>query len=296
MLDFVCQRCGTTYHAEESHAGKMIRCRQCGELVSVVAPARPVTKCGHCGKPMDAPEGHARCGAPARQVGSSKLRSLRWFAAGGRRYSRRNLVFLLAVVVVIIGVVMNVSGVFQRTDIGSRTTGGSTGNSTAQSPAPAADAANTACSVENSMVSSSLSNGTEIRNRRRLNGRGKLEVENGNSMDAVVNLVDVDAKRIVRSFYIKANNKFTEPDIAPGLYHVQFVIGNDRDTKARRFARCAEYQQFPDNLEYSEPEDESTGKVAITTYQITLHDVFDGNVHIIPMNGQAFDAMMVQSE
>jgi hypothetical protein len=303
MLDFVCQGCGTTYHAAESHIGKMIRCRQCGELVPVTEPARQLTKNGHCDKPMDSSEAHGFCGGPARQERGSNLRS-RWFPAGGAPSSKRHLALLLAsvLIVVMIGFVLKEFNIFHPVEIRSNADEESNRTSSAASLSPTADSqpssptVNTACGVNDSGASSSLHNGTEILKRRRVSGKGTLEVENGNSTDAAVNLVDTKTNKIVRRFYVEANNRFTASGIAPGIYQVYFETGHDWNSETRKFNRCAETRRFLNDFEYSESEDEATGTTHFIGGYITLHKVVGGTAHTVPIDQRIFDEMMAQSE
>jgi len=94
----------------------------------------------------------------------------------------------------------------------------------------------------------SLPNGTEIRKRRHLNGRGELTVENGSLDDAVVHLVDLNTGRTIRTFYVKTDNTFTERQIPPGLYGVYFATGIGWDVALKAFNLNASYSHFGKNL------------------------------------------------
>lgn len=305
MLDFVCQRCGITYHAEESHTGKMIRCRQCGELVTVTAPLRPLMKCAHCDRPMDAPEGHALCGANGRQARGSIFRFPRRFTVGGRQYTKRDFALLFASVLVLLftGFVLNPVHIFRQGGIRSNGEEVSSRTSIAQPPAPAADsqpsspADNTACGINDTGGSStSLPNGTEIRKRRRVSRDGDLEVQNGASTDAVVYLVDFNTKELVRNFYVQANNAFTESNIAPGVYRLVFATGRGWNSGTRSFDRCAAYRQFDETLDYSESKAQATGRVGSWHYRATLQPVVNGNARTTPIDKRLFDQMVTQPD
>ena len=138
----------------------------------------------------------------------------------------------------------------------------------------------------------SLPNGTELRKRRRLNGRGELTVENGTSSDAVVHLVDLSSEKTIRTFYVKAGNTFTERQISPGLYEVYFATGTDWNAGLRTFNSSANYHQFGRNLEFSEKRDPEKGKIEYGTYQITLQPVMGGNAATFPSDKSAFDKLM----
>jgi DNA-directed RNA polymerase subunit RPC12/RpoP len=300
MLDFQCQRCGTAYHAEESHAGKIIRCRQCEELVFITRPPRPVVKCSHCGRPMNAPEGHALCGATPR---ASNFRFPRWPTAGGKQFSKRHfaLLFSLVLTLAILGFAVNPFEIFRQGQIGSnRNEESSRISSAARPPVPTVQpfspAESTSCGINDSMDSSGLANGTEILRPRRLNGKGKLDVENGNSTDAVVNLVDLATNVSVRKFYVQAHNRVTESEIASGIYQLRFATGRNWDSGIQSFTRCKEIQKYDDSFEFSEHVDTATGRANYDHYSITLHRVVGGNAHTTPIDEQSFEGITAQSE
>jgi len=138
----------------------------------------------------------------------------------------------------------------------------------------------------------SLPNGTEIRKRRHLNGRGELTVENGTLDDAVVHVVDLQTGKTIRTFYVKTDNAFTEKQISPGEYGVYFTTGIDWNVELKLFNLSASYSRFGTNLEYTEKIDEDTGKVETVTYKISLQPVHGGNAKIEPSDKDAFDKMM----
>jgi hypothetical protein len=138
----------------------------------------------------------------------------------------------------------------------------------------------------------SLPNGTEIRKRRHLNGRGELTVENGTLDDAVIHVVDLQTGKTIRTFYVKTDNTFTEKQISPGEYGVYFSTGIDWNVELKSFNLNASYSRFGANLEYTERMDEVTGKIETVTYKISLQPVHDGNAKIEPSDKDAFDKMM----
>ena len=137
----------------------------------------------------------------------------------------------------------------------------------------------------------SLPNGTEMRKRRHLNGRGELTVENGSSDDAVVHLVNLNTGETIRTFYVKTDNTFTERQIEPGLYGVFFTTGIGWDVALKTFNLNASYSHFGKNLEYTERIDQDGGKVEKVTYKISLQPVQDGNAEIESLDKESFDKM-----
>jgi curved DNA-binding protein CbpA len=138
----------------------------------------------------------------------------------------------------------------------------------------------------------SLPNGTEIRKRRHLNGRGELTVENGSLDDAVVHLVDLNTGKTIRTFYVKTDNTFTERQIPPGLYGVYFTTGIGWNVALKTFNLNASYSHFGKNLEYTEKIDQDRGKVEKITYRISLQPVQNGNAEIESSDKDSFDKMM----
>jgi hypothetical protein len=138
----------------------------------------------------------------------------------------------------------------------------------------------------------SLPNGTEMRKRRHLNGRGQLTVENGSLDDAVVHLVNLSTEETIRTFYVKTDNTFTERQIEPGLYGVFFTTGIGWNVALKTFSLNASYSHFGKNLEYTERIDQDRGKVEKITYKISLQPVQDGNAEIESLDKDSFDKMM----
>jgi TPR repeat protein len=138
----------------------------------------------------------------------------------------------------------------------------------------------------------SLPNGTEMRTRRHLNGRGELTVENGSLGDAVVHLVDLNTGKTIRTFYVKTDNTFTEQQISPGLYGVYFATGIGWNVALKTFNLNASYSHFGNNLEYTERIDQDRGKVEKIIYKISLQPVQHGNAEIESSDKNSFDKMM----
>jgi|GEM_PF-3156986 len=138
----------------------------------------------------------------------------------------------------------------------------------------------------------SLPNGTEVRKRRNLNGRGELTVENGTSYDAVVLLVDLNSGKTIRTFYVVTGNAFTERQISPGLYGLFFGTGTDWNTATKKFNSAASYSHFGENLEYTEKIDQDTEKVEMITYKVSLQPVLGGSAEIEPSDKDSFDKIM----
>jgi hypothetical protein len=153
-----------------------------------------------------------------------------------------------------------------------------------QNPSPSPDAGKMAVS---------LSNGTEIKSRLRLEGRGELTIKNGTSFDAIVNVVEPRSNWVVRSFYVQAGKNFVEKNIAPGVYEIYFSTGKDWDSKTRSFHDDALYGRFERSIEFYEREDPFTGEVEFRGYEVTLQAVDGGGMACLPVDKQTFQQMMM---
>jgi hypothetical protein len=143
-------------------------------------------------------------------------------------------------------------------------------------------------------AAASLINGTEIKDRLRLDGRGEVTIKNGTSYDAIVNLVEPTTMRAVRSFYVQTGKTFVEKNIAPGRYEIYFSTGKDWDSSTRLFEKDASYGRLERSIEFSEKLDVSTGQVRFCGFEVTLQAVEGGDVASLPVDRQTFQAMMEQ--
>jgi hypothetical protein len=140
----------------------------------------------------------------------------------------------------------------------------------------------------------SLSNGTEIKSRLRIEGCGELKIKNGSGLDAIVNLVESKTRRVVRSFYVQAGKSFVEKNIGPGTYEIYFSTGKDWDSNTRSFLDEASYGRLERRIEFFERAEPSTGQVKFCGYEVTLQAAEGGDVASLPVDKQTFQAMMDQ--
>jgi hypothetical protein len=141
----------------------------------------------------------------------------------------------------------------------------------------------------------SLGNGTEIKSRLMLDGHGELTIKNGTSYDAIVNLVEPQDKRLVRSFYVQSHKEFVEKNIAPGTYEIYFSTGKGWDAKSLSFQDDAVYGRFERQVQFSEHQDPFTGKIEFRGYEVSLQYVEGGDVAAcLPVDKQTFQKMMEQ--
>jgi hypothetical protein len=152
---------------------------------------------------------------------------------------------------------------------------------------------NPAPAPQNGLSAVSLSNGTEIKNRLRLEGHGELTLKNGTSFDAIVNVVEPRGRSVVRSFYVQAGKTFVEKNIAPGIYQVYFSTGKDWDSRTRSFQDDALYGRFERQIDFYETENPLTRNMEFRGYSVTLQYVEGGDEACLPVDKQTFQQMMM---
>lgn len=118
-----------------------------------------------------------------------------------------------------------------------------------------------------------LATGTFIKQAGERNGLGELSIDNGQELDAVAVLSDLNgAPRI--AVYIRSNEAFTIAGIPDGAYHLYFSVGEDWDSGSARFTRRTGFFRFEDSLPFETVPTE-TGQ-QYTVWQVTLHGVVGG--------------------
>jgi hypothetical protein len=142
-------------------------------------------------------------------------------------------------------------------------------------------------------LSRRLPTGTVISSRR-LDGRGKLTIENGTPSDAVLKVVDISSQRSIVDFYVGANNTYTLEGIPDGLFGVYYTSGEDWDESASRFTRNRMYSRFSEPLLFettrttTRTDDEITTHVESAVWSLTLHHVAGGNAKTAEISEQEF--------
>lgn len=125
-----------------------------------------------------------------------------------------------------------------------------------------------------------LVTGTFIKQVGERNGLGELGIDNGQELDSVAVLSDLnDAPRI--AVYIRSNEAFTIGAIPDGTYHLYFSLGEDWDSNSGRFTRRMSLFRFDDPLSFETVPTE-TGQ-QYTVWQVTLHAVAGGTAQTNPV-------------
>lgn len=119
-------------------------------------------------------------------------------------------------------------------------------------------------------------------------GRGysQLTVKNGNSVDAVFKLVDVDTGQTLRFMYVQANDNLTVDDLGTCTCDLRFATGIDWDVDQQKFRRNLALSAFSDPTEFA-----ITVKDAMeywSTLEVTLHPVVGGNARTETLSEDEF--------
>jgi hypothetical protein len=112
-------------------------------------------------------------------------------------------------------------------------------------------------------------NGTYIKSPAR-RGSGRLKVQNGGSVDAVVTLAPSGGKASL-TVYVRAKGSFTASRITDGTYGIYVATGADWDSGAKAFTRNCDFSKFDTPATYR------TTSSTYTQYSITLTPVSGGN-------------------
>lgn len=251
--------CGEDYYADEMHIGSHIRCRKCARFLTI-EPKTPSAS------------------MPPRKANVR------------RAWSRLRLLPVKpvfgAVLVIALAVGMSHPRFANRNEQFP-------GVSEAQMPAPAKAQPNAPSPSPNwvpERVPVSLRTGTWITRPHGIAGRGVLTIENGSGLDAVVKLVTTNPQRkTVWKLYVRAHEQKSVPGIAVGSYLLRFALGLDWDADTRKFLRNTEFYQAGKTLEFTEIEPTVGRTGNYTEIEITLHEMFGGNLQREPINEIMFD-------
>jgi hypothetical protein len=143
------------------------------------------------------------------------------------------------------------------------------------------------------IVYASLPNGKVLsRKQAYFNGPGRLEINNGTSLDAVAKLVNVSVNSSVLTVYIKANSTYEIKDVSDGNYKLFFNLGNDWDDKSKAFAVNSSYEVFEEDFDFttSEYEDDNRIHTRYATFSVTLNPVIGGQAKTEDVNAAEFGA------
>jgi hypothetical protein len=324
MIDFSCPRCGTHYHADESHLGKQIRCTgsYCEEIITVVWQDGRYTTSDQQLQTENERQSKSFSADDLRRR-TAVLRRLKW--------NRGMTLGTIVVLLLAIGFAGYYIGV-RRNELrpspsapanlsssdfelaGSDTSGSkqapqqSLGDQAKRDattpplppgswlidPAKASDLKPPSRrglkikpphAQDAPLAAISVPTGTRIIADQATSGRGELEAINGTFSDAFVIVVDNDTQKRVRDVSVQAKNSFLLDHLDQGNYRVVFATGTDWDSSAEHFRINPNYFEFEKALSFRE----SSGSYERDA--ITLNPVPGGNVRARCISEAEFHAL-----
>ncbi|MFC7107705.1 hypothetical protein ACFQQB_49320 [Nonomuraea rubra] len=128
-----------------------------------------------------------------------------------------------------------------------------------------------------------LRNGSFIR-RSALNGRSSLEIDNGDSLDAVVTVLRGGSKAF--SVYVRKKAKFKIKGVPDGSYKIYFTHGVDWDGKTKAFTRDCSFERFEETVKFKTTV--TATQILWHDWRITLHSISGGNARTAPVDPDDF--------
>ena len=305
MIDIEC-RCGETYHADESHAGRSVRCPKCGMVTKIERSSRVQSTFPSRTEAASIPNTEGR---PAKRVSRSTF-----------GLSRRMKAAILA------GVVFGVFGIAVALDKlwpdSPSKPGVESSATVAQPVAPTATTQShdiqlpvvepspvipnllrqnatlpPAQSSSDDLASLSTTNGEvqqipispcargqqverpqtgmRIEPDEGGSGESQLKISNGTDRDAAVRLLSQETGTTARFVYINAGGQYTLGNIVPGTYLLRFSSGHDWVSACRDFLD-PEYSEFERTLVFEDVV-LNDGQERYNVMEITLNPVPFGN-------------------
>jgi len=130
----------------------------------------------------------------------------------------------------------------------------------------------------------SLDTGTWIHRPSDTNGHCVLKIQNGTGLDSAVKLVTLmPPRKTLWIVYIRAHDEATVRAINPGGYLLRFALGQDWESRTRRFLRDVTFYQAGKQLDFTETDRE------YSELSVTLHELVTGNVPRKEITEAVFD-------
>lgn len=284
MLTIRCD-CGETYHADESHVGRAIECRNCRKILVIGVLPTTISP-----KPTDMP----------RQEPSAKpkRRSQRHLWVGG-------LVVLVVAVVTVLAIV-SVDRDANRRPVVSSVPAPEPPPAPVPStlPIPAIPKLSVPSTQRFATIPKAsipdplrlaptpkpppirLRTGANIWEPVQTAGRGTLQINNGTGYDAAVTLLDVDTDEVRRFVYIRAHETTRLVGISPCQGRLFFALGLNWDAATEEFLENVNYSVFEELLKFTESRTENG--IEWATYSVTLHPVPQGKARTRHLSREEF--------
>ena len=302
MLRVTCPIDGTVHHADEIHAGKMLRCAACGRPVQI-GPSAESSQLSNLSK-----------GAGVSHAWPGWLSAV-WdrTAAIPARFRVRNKFSLL-----ILGTLCACGCIFlaryylgqptreapasgapvaeqsEANNVGFRAAVSSPGmvqESTVDQHATSGSIFAPPAHVVPSAVPEQdrrLPSGTRISPDSGPAGRGQLTIDNSSGQDSVVKVVSLEEGRLVRHVFVQRGATVNLSHLHEGDYKVLFAVGEDWDRARFRFTRYQGFFEFGKSLDFTETE--LSNGVEYSHHSITLYTTPLGNVKREVISEEEFDA------
>lgn len=117
-------------------------------------------------------------------------------------------------------------------------------------------------------------------------GKGKLTVENGLDLDALIILSSPEEPKIpLLAAYIRAKDSYSIRGIKDGVYILYYSLGEDWDSCSKEFTRNRTYKRFEDVFGFE------TTRTTYTTWKVTLHPVIGGTAEAEPVSEDEFPGL-----
>lgn len=259
--------CGETYHADEQHVGRRIRC-QCGNVLEIIKTANSPDVVG--------PEERSASSSRDSSDGSADP------------YLRRTATFTARQWVIgasVAGILLLSWGVYLVANApqGENSTA-SVRHAPAAVPAPVAtlQPVPPPCPPEARIHPRS---GTELGGQHR-GGLGRLQVANGTDSDAVAVLIDDATETPRRAIFIRSGELGAVTSVPSGRYRLRFQLGTDWLAE-RRFCRIRGTSEFSSAFDFQEIESDKGTRYS--AYEVTLHPVPQGTARTHAVSDSRFE-------
>jgi len=252
--------CGETYHADEQHAGRRIRCGRCGKFLEIVAHAQ------------DAANTHTRSDSPSATHSYAPAGSYLHRTLKRRRFLWIATVSLVGILFISWGVHHIANSPEEKTSTASSRPPSGAGSA----PVAAVQPVPPLCLADAKVRPQS---GKELGSRYR-GGLGELRIANGTDVDAVTVLIDNETGLPRRAIFIRSGESGTMMSVPTGRYRLQFRLGSDWLSE-RRFCRIRGTYEFDGAFDFEEVQADRAVKYSVFT--VTLQPVPEGTArtHVV---------------
>ncbi len=257
--------CGETYHADEQHVGRRIRCGKCGTLLEIVAVPRGRDVVGSKAQADSSPQGPSVRPGEVRPRSPSRPTWRGWPVVAG-----------------VFGIVLIFWVAYRMNQPRGQPSGTPPRPEAVSEPSvpPPSVTGPSASPPPVAKLGIRPLSGTELC-RRHGSGLGRVRIDNGTGYDAVALLVDCATDSARRAIFIRAGEAASINSVSPRRYHLRFQLGSDWLAE-RRFNRVLGTSEFDEVLDFKETEQD--GATNYHTFEVSLQPVPQGNAltHEIP--------------